>query len=108
MESATTSKRGVGVYTLFGIHGECEIATTFEVLTAQKPNNHLLTHGKMTCINGITRNGIAMTVSSRLDSVVGLPLGGGSVRFVNYTVDPAVWKALGTIAGRETLSGDAD
>jgi hypothetical protein len=28
---------GVGVFTRFGIHGDCEITTTFEVLTAEKP-----------------------------------------------------------------------
>ena len=31
----------------------------------------------------------------------------GSVRFVKNSVDPGTWRALGTIAGGEVISGDA-
>jgi hypothetical protein len=33
--------------------------------------------------------------------------GDGSVRFVKNTVDPVVWRNLGTIAGGEVVSADA-
>ncbi len=34
-------------------------------------------------------------------------LGDGSVRFVKSTIDGMVWRALGTVAGGEVISGDA-
>jgi prepilin-type N-terminal cleavage/methylation domain-containing protein/prepilin-type processing-associated H-X9-DG protein len=34
-------------------------------------------------------------------------LGDGSVRFVKTTIDGMVWRALGTVAGAEVVSGDA-
>jgi len=34
-------------------------------------------------------------------------LGDGSVRFVAETIDGGVWRALGTVAGREVIAGDA-
>ncbi len=69
--------------------------------------NHVLTPGHKTCVNGVTWNGAIMTASGRHDGGVGLLLGDGSVRFIKLTVSPAVWRALGTIAGGETVSGDA-
>ena len=69
--------------------------------------NHLLPPGRKTCVNGVTWNGVAMTAGSRHDTIVGLLLGDGSVRFVKDSVGPAVWRALGTIAGGETVPGDA-
>ncbi len=69
--------------------------------------NHMLTPGKKTCINGVTWNGVAMTVSSRHGQGVGLLLGDGSVRFVKNSVSPPIWSALGTIAGGEVISADA-
>jgi hypothetical protein len=69
--------------------------------------NHMLTPGKKTCINGVTWNGVAMTVSSRHGPGVGLLLGDSSVRFVKDSISPAVWQALGTIAGGEVISTDA-
>lgn len=65
--------------------------------------NHLLPPGRKTCINGVTWNGVAMTASSRHDGVVGLLLADGSVRPVKYAVNPTVWRALGTIAGGESI-----
>ena len=69
--------------------------------------NHVLTPGHKTCINGVTWNGVAMTAGSRHDGGVGLLLGDGSVRSVKETVGPPIWRALGTIAGGETIAGDA-
>jgi prepilin-type N-terminal cleavage/methylation domain-containing protein len=69
--------------------------------------NHVLTPGRKSCANGLTWYGVAMTASSRHDQVVGLLLGDGSVRFVRTSVSPAVWTALGTIAGGETISADS-
>ena len=63
--------------------------------------------GAKSCANGLTWNGVAMTANSRHAEVVGLLLGDGSVRPVKYSVDPAVWKALGTIAGGEAIAGDS-
>ena len=69
--------------------------------------NHVLTPGSKTCINGVTWNGVIMTAGSRHAGGVGLLLGDGSVRFVKRTVSPPIWRALGTIAGGETVPGDA-
>jgi prepilin-type N-terminal cleavage/methylation domain-containing protein/prepilin-type processing-associated H-X9-DG protein len=66
--------------------------------------NHLLPPGHKSCANGLTWNGVAMPANSRHDRGVNLLLGDGSVRFTPYTVSPAVWRALGTIRGGETIS----
>jgi prepilin-type N-terminal cleavage/methylation domain-containing protein len=68
--------------------------------------NHVLTPGSKTCINGVTWNGVIMTAGSRHAGGLGLLLGDGSVRFVKRTVSPPIWRALGTIAGGETLPAD--
>ena len=69
--------------------------------------NHVLPPGRKSCANGLTWNGVAMTSSSRHPGVVLLLLGDGSARAVKDSIDPAVWKALGTIAGGETIPGDS-
>jgi Protein of unknown function (DUF1559) len=69
--------------------------------------NQVLTPGHKTCTNGVTWNGALMTAGSRHEGGVGLLLGDGSVRFVKETVSPPIWQALGTIAGGETVPGDA-
>jgi prepilin-type N-terminal cleavage/methylation domain-containing protein len=69
--------------------------------------NHVLPPGRKTCVNGVTWNGVIMTAGSRHDGGVGLLLGDGSVRFVKDSVGPAIWRALGTIAGGESIPGDA-
>jgi prepilin-type N-terminal cleavage/methylation domain-containing protein len=69
--------------------------------------NHVLPPGFKSCANGLTWNGVAMTSSSRHPGVVNLLLGDGSARPVKDSVDPAVWKALGTIAGGEAIPGDS-
>ena len=68
--------------------------------------NHVLPPGSKTCVNGLTWNGVAMTANSRHGKTTGLLLGDGSVRSVKVSVAPAVWRALGTIAGSETIPGD--
>jgi hypothetical protein len=67
--------------------------------------NHVLTPGHRSCANGLTWYGVAMTASGRHDQAIGLLLGDGSVRAVSKTVSPAVWRALGTIAGGEAIPG---
>jgi prepilin-type N-terminal cleavage/methylation domain-containing protein len=69
--------------------------------------NHVLPPGYKSCANGLTWNGVAMTSSSRHPGVINLLLGDGSARPVKDSIDPAVWKALGTIAGGEAVPGDA-
>ncbi|HEY2159245.1 MAG TPA: DUF1559 domain-containing protein [Isosphaeraceae bacterium] len=69
--------------------------------------NHVVPPGSKTCVNGLTWNGVAMTANSRHGKTAGLLLGDGSVRSVKDTVTPAVWRALGTIAGGETIAGDS-
>ena len=69
--------------------------------------NHLLPPGSKSCANGLTWDGVAMTANSRHGQTVGLLLGDGSVRFVRYTIDAGIWRALGTIAGGELVPGDS-
>ena len=69
--------------------------------------NHMLPPGHKSCANGLTWNGVAMTASSRHLGVVCLLLGDGSVRPVEDSIDAAIWKALGTIAGGEAIPGDS-
>jgi prepilin-type N-terminal cleavage/methylation domain-containing protein len=49
----------------------------------------------------------AVTARSHHPSGVNALLGDGSVRFVKSTIDGRTWRALGTVAGGEVLSGDA-
>ncbi len=69
--------------------------------------NHLLPPGSKSCANGLTWNGVAMTASSRHAKVVLVLLGDGSVRPILNSIAAPTWKALGTIAGGETISADA-
>src|SRR5262249_409367 len=69
--------------------------------------NHVLPPGHKSCANGLTWNGVAMTSSSRHPGTVHLLLGDGSPPPVKASIGPAVWKALGTIAGGEATPGDA-
>jgi prepilin-type N-terminal cleavage/methylation domain-containing protein/prepilin-type processing-associated H-X9-DG protein len=69
--------------------------------------NHLLPPGSKSCANGLTWDGVAMTTNSRHGHSVNLLLGDGSVRAVKYSVNPAIWRAIGTIAGTEVVSADA-
>ena len=70
-------------------------------------DNYVLPPGHKSCANGLTWNGVAMTSSSRHPGVVHLLLGDGSASPVKDSIDPADWKALGTIAGGEAIPGDS-
>jgi prepilin-type processing-associated H-X9-DG protein len=48
-----------------------------------------------------------MTAGSRHAAGVNLLLGDGSVRFISQTVDPAVWRGLGSISGGEVISAES-
>lgn len=69
--------------------------------------NHLLPPGLPSCKGWMTWNGVAMTANSRHPGGVNLALGDASVRFVAETIDADVWRALGSIAGGESIAGDA-
>ena len=69
--------------------------------------NHALPPGRKSCINGLTWNGVVMTANSRHSGMVNLLFGDGSVRQVKYTVDPNIWRAIGTISGGEAVSADS-
>jgi hypothetical protein len=69
--------------------------------------SHGLPPGPKACAIGVMGNGVAMTSRSRHPGIVNLLLGDGSARPVTATIDPAVWKALGTIAGGEAIPGDS-
>lgn len=68
--------------------------------------NHLLPPGRPSCKGEKTWDGVAMTANSRHQEGVNVLWGDGAVRFVSDTIDSTTWKALGTIAGSETVSGD--
>lgn len=68
--------------------------------------NHLLPPNRVACKNGLTWDGVAMPASSRHVRGVNVVFGDGAVRFVADNVDQAVWAALGTIAGAETVTID--
>ncbi len=70
----------------------------------------LLPPNSVSCILGGSsdfESPIVSTASSRHPGGVNVLLGDGSVRFVKATVAPATWKALGTIAGGETIAQDS-
>jgi prepilin-type processing-associated H-X9-DG protein len=98
--------------------------------TALTPNSKVLAVSKATnSINGATVNAsnfgqnvpqdwdsvdendggptyMALTASSYHSGGINVLFGDGNVRFVKDSVDPVVWRALGTIAGGEAVSGD--
>jgi prepilin-type N-terminal cleavage/methylation domain-containing protein/prepilin-type processing-associated H-X9-DG protein len=70
----------------------------------------LLPPGSPSCILGGSsdyESPIVATASSRHPEGVNVLLGDGSVRFVKEGVAAPTWRALGTIAGGETLPSDA-
>ena len=69
--------------------------------------NHLLSPGAPSCKADITWNGVAMTANSRHAGGVHVLFGDGAVRFISENINPVVWSALGTIAGREPESNEA-
>lgn len=48
-----------------------------------------------------------VTASSRHPGGVNLMMADGSVRFIKETIEPRVWRSLGTAAGREVVGSGA-
>ena len=69
--------------------------------------NHLLGPGRPSCNNFLTWYGVAMSANSHHKGGVHVLLGDGSVRFVGYSIDVSVWRALGTISGGEQFDKNA-
>lgn len=67
--------------------------------------NHVVNPNRVSCKNGITWDGVANAATSRHIGGVNVLMGGGAVRFVSENVNTDVWRALGTINGRDS-SGD--
>lgn len=65
--------------------------------------NHVLPPNYMSCKNGITWDGVAMSASSRHSGGVNLLLGDGAVRFVSDQIDEQTWRDIGTIRGGESV-----
>ena len=69
---------------------------------------HVLGPNRPSCLFGSEdfEGQVLVTATSRHSGGVNLATADGSVRFVRDQVNPAVWKALGTIAGRDIASGE--
>lgn len=65
--------------------------------------NHFLPPHLPSCKGDLTWNGVAMTANSRHSGLVHLLFADGSAASVNNSVDLKVWRAIGTIAGNETV-----
>jgi prepilin-type processing-associated H-X9-DG protein len=63
--------------------------------------NHLVPPNHVSCKNGFTWDGVGMAASSRHRGGVNVLFGDGHVRFISDQIDPATWRALGTIRGGE-------
>lgn len=61
--------------------------------------NHLLTPNRISCKNGFTWDGVALTASSRHPGGVNVLFGDGRVQFVAENVNEELWRGAGTIAG---------
>lgn len=70
--------------------------------------DHILTPNSPSCNAGSDDYDaqVLVTATSRHPGGVNLALCDGSVRFVRNSVSANVWKALGTIGGREVIGGD--
>lgn len=61
--------------------------------------NHSLGPNRLSCKNGTTWNGVAMSASSRHTGGVNLLMGDGSAQFVSDSIDIQEWRAMGSING---------
>jgi prepilin-type N-terminal cleavage/methylation domain-containing protein/prepilin-type processing-associated H-X9-DG protein len=68
--------------------------------------NHVMAPNTWSCAAEHTDQLGAHTASSRHPGVVNALFADGSVKAVKQTVNPAVWRALGTKAGAEVVSSD--
>ena len=50
---------------------------------------------------------MSLAASSNHRGGVNATFGDGSVHFIRNTVDPTVWRSMGTIAGGEVISADS-
>jgi prepilin-type processing-associated H-X9-DG protein len=50
---------------------------------------------------------MSLAASSNHGGGVNATFGDGSVHFIRNTVDPTVWRSMGTIAGGEVISADS-
>lgn len=66
--------------------------------------NHLLPPNELSCKNGTTWDGVAMSATSLHPGGVNLLLGDGSSRFVSNSINDVVWRALGSISSGEEIS----
>jgi hypothetical protein len=69
--------------------------------------NHVFTPNKPSCLLGGTndyQSPVVVTATSRHAGGVNLATADGAVHFITDQVDPAIWKALGTISGGEMVS----
>ena len=72
--------------------------------------HHIFTPNKVSCLLGgysDSSSQVVVTATSRHPGGVNVLMGDGSVRFVKDSVDTNIWKAIGTIAGRETVGSDS-
>ena len=71
--------------------------------------HHILTPNKASCMYGQEddQGMLIVTATSRHRGGVNLLTADGAVRFVKDAIDPAVWRALGTIAGGEIVNDSA-
>ncbi len=71
--------------------------------------HHILPPGSPSCNFGSDDydGNTVVSATSRHPSGVNVGLADGSIRFVKNSVNPAVWKALGTIAGVESIPAGA-
>jgi len=72
--------------------------------------HHIFTPQSRSCLLGGTQDHgspLIVTATSRHPGGVHLLVGDGSVHFVKESVEPAVWQALGTIRGGETVAAEA-
>jgi prepilin-type processing-associated H-X9-DG protein len=72
--------------------------------------HHIFTPNKASCLLGgysDSSSQVVVTATSRHPGGVNVLMGDGSIRFVKDSVDTNIWKAIGTIAGRETVGSDS-
>jgi prepilin-type N-terminal cleavage/methylation domain-containing protein/prepilin-type processing-associated H-X9-DG protein len=66
--------------------------------------NHLLGPNQLTCKNGTTWDGVAMSASSLHRGGVNVLFGDGSVRFASENISLTTWQAVATIAGGDRVA----
>lgn len=70
--------------------------------------NHVLPPNQPACKNQMTWLGAIVPASSRHPGGVNVLLGDGGVRFMNDKIAPRIWRAMGTINGRDRVPIERD